>query len=221
MDNTINEIRFNECIKSYKNLKETVLQGLRKIYLFTTPRYGESQSLKEIIKNTELNIDSIYEYLGKFNKFYDKKEDIMFWTLGLPSDSFTLNQLENDLKEYSFYADKIKDDFFFKYTLPDNTQKLIFDIYNISRLLILTRRPFLGDKNNDPIEVKKYITNRNEQKPILSSIKDFFSKLDELNEKLRSAYPQSVITDLLNSPFDGCIYNEDGELISIQNFDND
>ena len=221
MDNTINEIRFNECIKSYKNLKENVLQCLRKIYLFTTPRYGESQSLKEIIKNTELNIDSIYEYLGKFNKFYDEKEDIMFWTLGLPSDSFTLNQLENDLKEYSFYTDKIKDDFFFKYILPDNTQKLIFDIYTISRLLILTRRPFLGDKNNDPIEVKKYITNRNEQKPILSSIKEFFSKLDQLNKELRSVYPQTVITDLLNSPFDGCIYNEYGELISVQNFDND
>ncbi len=211
----------DENIEYYESLKDDVLRGIRKIFLFTTPKYSETQSLRMITENTELSVDDIYEYICKFIEFYYKKEKIRSWLLDLPCDANTLKQVEDDIKIHPFYTDKIKNDFLFEYPLPIDVQRLIFYIHYVSGLLIHTKFPFYGTKNNNIIEVKKHLAKINEQKPILSTIKEFFSKLDELNEKLRSAYPQSVITDLLNSPFDGCIYNEDGELISIQNFDND
>lgn len=221
MTNIFNKENFDKKIKHYKKLKKYVMDSLRQVYLFTTPKYSETQSLRMITENTELSVDDIYEYICKFIEFYYKKEKIRSWLLDLPCDANTLKQVEEDIKIHPFYTDKIKNDFLFEYPLPIDVQRLIFYIHYVSGLLIHTKFPCCGTKNNNIIEVKKHMAKINEQKPILSTIKEFFSKLDELNEKLRSAYPQSVIADLLNSPFDGCIYNEDGELISVQNFDND
>lgn len=222
MTNIFNKENFNKKIEHYKKLKKYVMDSLRQVYLFTTPNYGESMSLRELLKKmtetNEFNVDEVCEYLNNFIQFYTIKEMFVDCLADLPSES-CLDKVEEDIKKDPFYNYTRQNNFFFKFKSPYIINFYINDLYDIHNKLARIMAPYYD--YSDLNEAKKFITARNEETPIVPIIKEFFLKLDKLNKEFNSIYPDDVITDILNCTHDGSTYNTDGELISIKNFDND